>query len=146
MFNGRLNNKCSKLWEVSLFLLNVLLIIYCSPQFICHPGIKKAIFVIKQGFWWSSVLKDVTEYVSACAVCARHKSSTQTSSELLQSLPTPRRPRSHIVIDFVTGLFMLLLACLLDTSPNQWSVRTTQSRIGRDFERDFVALYYSSME
>ena len=48
--------------------------------------------------------KDIREYVSACTVCARGKSSHRPAAGLLQPLPIPGRPWSHIAVDFVTGL------------------------------------------
>ncbi|KAI3360676.1 hypothetical protein L3Q82_002542 [Scortum barcoo] len=40
----------------------------------------------------------------ACPVCSRHKSSHHAPAGLLQPLPVPRRPWSHVSLDFVTGL------------------------------------------
>jgi hypothetical protein len=37
-------------------------------------------------------------------VCAQNKTSRQAPSGLLQHLPVPHRPWSHISLDFVTGL------------------------------------------
>uniref|UniRef100_A0A3B5AAW4 Integrase catalytic domain-containing protein n=1 Tax=Stegastes partitus TaxID=144197 RepID=A0A3B5AAW4_9TELE len=48
--------------------------------------------------------RDTREYISACSVCACNKTSTQPSAGLLHPLPVPRRPWSHIALDFVTGL------------------------------------------
>ena len=42
--------------------------------------------------------------MAACPVCARAKGNSQRPQGLLQPLPVPRRPWSHIVVDFVTGL------------------------------------------
>ncbi|KAJ8271080.1 hypothetical protein GJAV_G00122510, partial [Gymnothorax javanicus] len=42
--------------------------------------------------------------VSACSVCAQGKSSHQPPHGLLQPLPTPHCPWSHISLDFITGL------------------------------------------
>ena len=47
---------------------------------------------------------DVKSFVSACPVCAQNKSSTRPSAGLLRLLPVPRRPWSHLALDFVTGL------------------------------------------
>ncbi|KAK7933592.1 hypothetical protein WMY93_004488 [Mugilogobius chulae] len=47
---------------------------------------------------------DTREFVSACSVCARNKSSHRAPSGLLRPLPVPHRPWSHIAVDFVTGL------------------------------------------
>lgn len=40
----------------------------------------------------------------ACSVCATGKTSNRPPDGLLQPLPVPSRPWSHIVLDFVTGL------------------------------------------
>lgn len=42
--------------------------------------------------------------MAACQVCAQNKTSRQRPSGLLHPLPVPRRPWSHISLDFVTGL------------------------------------------
>ncbi|KAI3366353.1 hypothetical protein L3Q82_000513 [Scortum barcoo] len=70
----------------------------------CHPGVKRTVFVVQQRFWWPSITKDVAEYVKACSVCARGKASRQARMGLLQPLPVPHRPWSHISLDFITGL------------------------------------------
>jgi len=61
-------------------------------------------FAIKQRFWWPAMKKEVSEYVAACPVCARNKTSSQAQMGLLQPLPVPLRPWSHISMDFETGL------------------------------------------
>lgn len=48
--------------------------------------------------------KDVRGFVSACSVCSRSKTPHSPPSGLLQPLPIPHRPWSHIALDFVTGL------------------------------------------
>ncbi|XP_026048930.1 uncharacterized protein LOC113036701 [Astatotilapia calliptera] len=73
-------------------------------RFSCHPGGARTSALIKRYFWWGSIDKDVKEYVAACCVCARGKSNTQRPAGLLQPLSIPRRPWSHISLDFVTGL------------------------------------------
>lgn len=47
---------------------------------------------------------DTRAFVAACQVCARAKASHQPPAGLLRPLPIPRRPWSHIAVDFVTGL------------------------------------------
>ena len=42
--------------------------------------------------------------MAACPVCARAKGNSQCPQGLLQPLPVPHRPWSHIAVDFVTGL------------------------------------------
>lgn len=75
-----------------------------TSKFSGHPGISRTISVIKRRFWWPLVHKDVREYVMACTVCSRNKLSHQPPSGLLQPLHIPKRPWSHISVDFVTGL------------------------------------------
>ncbi len=48
--------------------------------------------------------EDTQGYVSACPVCNHHKLSHQAPVGLLQPLPVPHDPWSHISLDSVTGL------------------------------------------
>ena len=70
----------------------------------CHPGIHGTLFLLQQRFWWPTITADTKEFVIACTVCARNKSSHCAPAGLLQPLPIPHRPWSHIAVDFVTGL------------------------------------------
>ena len=60
--------------------------------------------LLRQRFWWSSMEEDTRGFVAACLVCSQQKSSRQAPSGLLHPLPVPRRPWSHVSLDFVTGL------------------------------------------
>uniref|UniRef100_A0A672HVL4 Gypsy retrotransposon integrase-like protein 1 n=1 Tax=Salarias fasciatus TaxID=181472 RepID=A0A672HVL4_SALFA len=75
-----------------------------SSRLFCHPGATRTLEVLRQRFWWPTINKDTREFVAACVVCARNKTSNRPSSGLLQPLPVPSRPWSHIALDFVTGL------------------------------------------
>ena len=70
----------------------------------CHPGVKRTIYVISRRFWWPAMESEVREYIEACSVCARNKTSSRARSGLLQPLPIPSRPWADISMDFVTGL------------------------------------------
>lgn len=50
------------------------------------------------------VLNDTIIYIQNCAICNINKSPRQTPARLLQPLPTPQCPWSHITINFVTDL------------------------------------------
>ncbi len=76
---------------------------HCS-NVACHPGIGRTSFLVKQRFWWPSMARDVRDFVLACSVCARGKTSNRPPEGLLQPLPVPSRPWSHIALDFVTAL------------------------------------------
>ncbi|KAI2661861.1 Transposon Tf2-6 polyprotein [Labeo rohita] len=69
-----------------------------------HPGVQRTISFITRAFWWKTLRRDVQEYVQACTICARSKTTNTPSTGELQPLPIPKRPWSHISIDFVTGL------------------------------------------
>ncbi|KAL0192230.1 hypothetical protein M9458_010526, partial [Cirrhinus mrigala] len=69
-----------------------------------HPGITATLELTTNRFWWPSLNKDVTQFVKRCATCNITKSSHQRPSGLLQPLPIPQRPWSHIAIDFITDL------------------------------------------
>lgn len=75
-----------------------------SSELACHPGADRTIGLIKQRFWWPSIVRDTREFVLACPVCAVAKSSNRPPAGLLRPLPVPLRPWSHIATDFVTGL------------------------------------------
>ncbi|XP_050924947.1 uncharacterized protein LOC108874699 [Lates calcarifer] len=75
-----------------------------SSKVACHPGFHRTLALLRQRFWWPSMSADTKEFVSACSVCARNKSSHRAPAGLLRPLPIPHRPWSHIAVDFVTGL------------------------------------------
>lgn len=75
-----------------------------SSKLTCHPGINRTLSWTKRHFWWPSLDPDVREFVRACAICSRNKSTHKAPSGLLQPLPVPGRPWSHVALDFVTGL------------------------------------------
>ncbi|KAI2661152.1 Transposon Tf2-6 polyprotein [Labeo rohita] len=70
----------------------------------CHPGVRRSLAAIRQRFWWPSIGQDVRQFVLACSVCAQNKVSNRPPVGLLQPLPIPSRPWSHIALDFVSGL------------------------------------------
>ena len=75
-----------------------------SSQFACHPRISRMGQFIRRRFWWPTLETDVREFVAACEVCTRRKTSHWPPAGLLRPLPIPGRPWSHIALDFVTGL------------------------------------------
>ncbi|XP_016396320.1 macrophage mannose receptor 1-like [Sinocyclocheilus rhinocerous] len=70
----------------------------------CHPGNARTLDFLQRRFWWPSIKEDVKVYVEACPVCSQGKSTHQRPQGLLHPLPVPRRPWSHLSLDFVTGL------------------------------------------
>lgn len=75
-----------------------------SSRLTCHPGAQRTRSFLARRFWWPSIEQDVKEFVGACTTCAQNKTSRAPPAGTLQPLPTPRRPWSHLAVDFVTGL------------------------------------------
>ncbi|KAK3571175.1 hypothetical protein QTP86_004922 [Hemibagrus guttatus] len=69
-----------------------------------HPGIRRSIQLARRRFWWPSLGTDVEGYVQACPTCAQSWASRQLPEGLLERLPIPRRPWSHLSVDFLTDL------------------------------------------
>lgn len=69
-----------------------------SSRVACHLGFHRTL--IRQKFWCPSVTADTREFVGACSVCARSKSTHRAPAGLLCPLPIPRHPESRIAVDF----------------------------------------------
>ncbi|KAI2647999.1 Transposon Tf2-9 polyprotein [Labeo rohita] len=69
-----------------------------------HPGISRTLHLVKNSFWWPSMTADTSTFVKSCQICAQSKTPKELPSGLLQPLPIPQRPWSHLSIDFVTDL------------------------------------------
>ncbi|KAL0148123.1 hypothetical protein M9458_056593 [Cirrhinus mrigala] len=69
-----------------------------------HPGISRTLHLTKNSFWWPTMTKDTTTFVKSCQVCAQSKTPKELPSGLLQPLPIPQQPWSHLSFDFVTDL------------------------------------------
>ncbi|KAL0199796.1 hypothetical protein M9458_002983, partial [Cirrhinus mrigala] len=69
-----------------------------------HPGITTTVQLLTNRYWWPSLQTDTMAFVKECPVCNTSKSTHQLPAGLLQPLPIPRHPWSHIAIDFVTDL------------------------------------------
>lgn len=71
---------------------------------IFYPRVLHMLSSAKKLFWWSSMTQDIKEFVATCSTCTKNKPGNQLPAGLLQPLPTPSRPWSHISEDFATGL------------------------------------------
>lgn len=78
---------------------------HASPlHTLTHPGALRTLYRARQRFWWPSMAADVQEFVATCPTSACSKGSNMPPHGILQPLPKPRRPWSHISLEFVTGL------------------------------------------
>uniref|UniRef100_A0A8C1V5B8 Gypsy retrotransposon integrase-like protein 1 n=1 Tax=Cyprinus carpio TaxID=7962 RepID=A0A8C1V5B8_CYPCA len=69
-----------------------------------HPGIQRTEELVRNSFWWPNLTKDVSLYVKSCSMCAQSKTPRKLPAGLLEPLPIPRRPWSHLAVDFITDL------------------------------------------
>ncbi len=69
-----------------------------------HLGITASIQLLSNKFWWSTLRTGVIAFIKNRVNCNTSKSSKQMPAGLLQPLPVPQRPWSHITIDFITDL------------------------------------------
>ncbi len=69
-----------------------------------HPGSQRTLSLLQARYWWPSMSRDVIRYVRECSVCAMSSTPRHLLVGKLVPLPIPRRPWSHLGIDFVTGL------------------------------------------
>ncbi|KAK3557047.1 hypothetical protein QTP70_024250, partial [Hemibagrus guttatus] len=69
-----------------------------------HPVIHRSTQLTRRRFWWPSLGLDVEEYVRACPTCEQARTSRHLPEGLLEPLPIPRRPWSHLSVDFSTDL------------------------------------------
>jgi cytochrome c1 len=54
-------------------LVETILQYYHELPFTAHQGIARTIAAIKRKYWWESLSKDVTEYITTCEACAKSK-------------------------------------------------------------------------
>ncbi|KAL0154036.1 hypothetical protein M9458_050695, partial [Cirrhinus mrigala] len=69
-----------------------------------HPGIEATLQLLSNRFWWPHQRADTINFVKRCATCNISKVPRRLPAGLLQPLPLPQRPWSHIAVDFITDL------------------------------------------
>ncbi|KAI2660671.1 Transposon Tf2-6 polyprotein [Labeo rohita] len=68
------------------------------------PGIEATLQLLSNRFWWPHQRADTIDLVKRCATCNISKVPRRLLAGLLQPLPLPQRPWSHIAVDFITDL------------------------------------------
>ena len=69
-----------------------------------RPSRHQQNYLFHSKFWWPEMREDINNFLSACSVCTQSKVTHKPPQGLLQPLPIPHRPWSHIALDFITGL------------------------------------------
>ncbi|KAA3466179.1 DNA/RNA polymerases superfamily protein [Gossypium australe] len=69
-----------------------------------HPGSTKMYHDLKQHYWWVSMKRDISNFVSRCLVCQQVKAEHQVQSGLLQPNLIPEWKWDGVTMDFVSRL------------------------------------------
>ncbi|VFQ62072.1 unnamed protein product [Cuscuta campestris] len=85
-------------------LRTVLIREYHDTPMAGHSGIHRTFQHLAMVFYWSSMRRDIKDYVSRCFVCQTTKYSTLPPAGFLQPLPIPTQVWDHISMDFIVGL------------------------------------------
>ncbi|KAK3533208.1 hypothetical protein QTP70_013610 [Hemibagrus guttatus] len=92
-----------RLFVPSQFRVQVMRWVHEAPSS-GHPGTRRSTQLVSRRFWWPSLGSDVDDFVRQCATCAQARTSRQRPEGLLEPLPIPQRPWSHLSVDFLTDL------------------------------------------
>ena len=68
-----------------------------------HQGIKKTIGIIKERYFWPTLVKDVTDYIGACVSCSQRKSGKRVRAPLTK-FPAATEPFEFVSMDIVGPL------------------------------------------
>ncbi|KAL0163550.1 hypothetical protein M9458_039303 [Cirrhinus mrigala] len=68
------------------------------------PDNLATLHLLSNRFWWPTQRTDTVEFIKRCTVCNITKVPHRLPAGLLQPLPVPQRPWSHIAVDFITDL------------------------------------------
>jgi hypothetical protein len=68
-----------------------------------HFGEKKTYELLKEYFFWPSMLRDVHKVIERCAICKKAKGKENVYG-LYIPLPIPEQPWMDVSMDFVLGL------------------------------------------
>ena len=60
--------------------------------------------LVTRNYWWPGVTRDVGKYVEGCDLCQRMKNKTEELAGKLKLSKVPKRPWSHLTVDFITKL------------------------------------------
>jgi transposase InsO family protein len=69
-----------------------------------HFGVDRTYESIRKDFNWKNLKKDVKEFIAACSVCQKTKSSRQQQFGLLMPLPVAKGPWQSISLDYIVKL------------------------------------------
>jgi len=69
-----------------------------------YGGRWKTVELVTRNYWWPGVTRDVGKYVKGCDLCQRIKNRTEELVGKLKLSEVPKKPWSHLTVDFITKL------------------------------------------
>lgn len=69
-----------------------------------HMGYDKPIYRMRRDFYWPGMKRDLKHFIRSCDICQQVKADNSFPNGLLQPLPIPYQPWTHITMDFINGL------------------------------------------
>ena len=69
-----------------------------------HEGRWKMVELVTGNYWWPGVTRDVGKYVEGCDLYQRMKNRTEEPAGKLKLSEVPKKPWSHLTVDFITKL------------------------------------------
>ena len=78
--------------------------LYHNVPAVGHRRRWKTVELVTRNYWWPGVTRDVGKYVEGCDLCQRMKNRTEELAGKLKLSEVPRKPWSHITVDFITKL------------------------------------------
>ena len=72
-----------------------------------HGGRWKMVELVTRNYWWPGVTRDVGKYVEGYDLCQRMKNRMEEPAEKLKLSEVPKKPWSHLTVDFITKLLVI---------------------------------------
>ena len=69
-----------------------------------YGGRWKIVELVTRNYWWPGVTRDVGKYVEGCDLYQRMKNRTEEPAGKLKLSEVPKKPWSHLTVDFITKL------------------------------------------
>ena len=73
-----------------------------------HGGKWKTVELANRNYWWPGVTREVGRYVEECDLCQRMKNRMEEVAEKLKLSEVPEKPWTHLTVDFITKLLVVV--------------------------------------
>ena len=81
--------------------------LYHNIPAVGHGGRWKTVELVTRNYWWPGVMRDVGRYVEGYDLCQRMKNRMEELAGKLKLSEMPKKPWSHITVDFITKLLVV---------------------------------------